>query len=159
MARKARLVTTYLYPDNHAVCVMEERHVPSGSTVKWVEIFERFIESGYLEMPQEGRVILSGSLANLVRKARTVKVWKDNGSPKTRAAGLTVQTLSVQMKDGEFDVTHIPELTGGDFTYQATARDGTTLDRKFDEDAAEQRWGWEELNVVTVNRVKAPALL
>lgn len=159
MARKnVRLETTYLYPDNHAICIFEEHHATSGSTVKWAEVFERFIESGHLEMPQEGRIILSRSLANLVRKARHVKVWKDNSSTATKNAGYIVQTLAVSTKDGEFDVTYIEGLMHGDFQYQATARDGTSLSRTFAEDVEANRWGWNDLNIAKVHRLEKEAV-
>lgn len=102
-----RLVQILLYPDNHAVAFYQERHEASGKDNQWVEIFERWIQSGSFERPPEKVLSIDGPLAKVIAKAKFVKVWNDNSSPASREKGLIVQTIEITTKVGVVSVSNV----------------------------------------------------
>lgn len=153
----------YIYRDGHAAAVFSQRHAASKTDVEWCEIFEKFApcgiawrkggEYGDTTRPEmTGRIILRGRLAMLVRRAVEVSVWRDNGSEKSRAAGIEMQTLSVELKDGHFSVTNLPAFVSSDFEYQERGFSGETIkDEKFADVEKASEWG--SYRIAAVHRV------
>lgn len=121
MSKRAQLKSVYLYPDNHAVAIFSEKHAESGDEVRWVEVYERWVESGYISGLCEGRVWLAPALAKALRKAKCIQLHKFNETPGARKLGIRISTLEVSLKDGGFETHDIPDLIAGDFRFTAFA--------------------------------------
>ena len=155
---KAKLRTVYLFPDGHAVGVFEDRHARSGAKVEWVEVFEKFFNGNVsANVPDEDRdnyrLVLSGGLPGLVRKATHLDLWEDNSSEASKAKGMKIRTLTVYLKDGNFSVHEIDALILGDFHYQGRSTVPDLKVETFAESAKLSSWGYDRLNVTRVQRV------
>lgn len=138
--------TVYLYPDNHAIIVFEKRDYKRNLVQEWVEIVEKFIISGMFERPNDGRIIFSHnynecSLAQIVRKAKCVRLIKNNSTEAAKKLGLEIQSLEVQTSMGTFQSMHIDHLIHGEFNYQPENADvGRIRTEKFDEVKDKSFW-------------------
>ncbi len=145
---KAKMKHAYLYHDGHGVGVFEETHSKSGARVEWVEVWEKFADCYISQhVPDSARdkdnnglwrIILSGGLPGLVRKAKHLAVWEDNSSEKTKSMGIRVHSLVVTLKDGDFTVNDIPGVMGSDFHYQGSE---FGVSEKFSDVLEKTHWG------------------
>lgn len=123
-AKKARInVSTlsywYLHADGHAILV-HEKYDPKAGRIRWVEIIKNLGP----KCSFKGRLVFhrnwrnDGGLFNLIRKAYQVIMHEQNGSEKSRLAGIRVQTLEINAKEFSFTVDSLPDLLGGEYSYQ-----------------------------------------
>lgn len=181
---KAKPKTLYLYPDKHAVLVFEERHPKSGATNKWVEIIEKLDlsihfhasskrhadmndeeKAGADEIERKDRenfcLVFSDHVIGLVMKARSLEVWDNNQSKANTERGITVRTIHVYMKDGDFTLDDISmhgngiHSSGGYILVPSRDRHFDHA-KTFDEHAASKTFGFEDIRVAKIQHVAKP---
>ncbi len=120
------LKTLYLYADGHAVLCHEQLEHRSGTTLRWVEIVEKFGPKCHFQ----GRVIFgrvydfSRGIVSLVQKAYSVTAsvpCLDHGSEQSKARGIMVGTLDIRGKDFSIHLNELPQLFCGEYDYQPDA--------------------------------------
>lgn len=149
---KKRLRTVYLYPDGHAVCCWEKYDREAG-TVEWVEIHEQWGPAVGFET---GRLILSGSLALLLKGVRAVNAKTptvERGSEKTKELGLALDSLEVLPRGTGIDwpvvFNGLPGVLSAEWTFQPEVETET-----FEEVREAVRWSLSNVAKVHYRRRK-----
>jgi hypothetical protein len=164
---KATLKTLYLYADGHGVGIFEEKHDKSGTSVEWVEIFEKVMPTGYLhfygsdESRHAYRVVLSHGLIGLVQKAKGLEIWENNSSEASKEKGIHIKTIHLYMKEGNVSIHDVYQngtgLCSCDFFLQTKLSNPDINYPTFEETIKATSWGFQKLNITAVHRVeKAP---
>lgn len=143
-----KLTCTYLFADGHAVQVFEKNDRDAG-TVRFCEIHERFTEAA---LRFTGRLIFGryeDGMPSLVKQALRIEAQEasaNSGSDKTRAMGIAVGWLALDLKGGRVQFDSMPSILSSSYTYQP----GSDYAETFDPNALT----WGDCRVAKIHRAK-----
>jgi len=127
MKAQPRLITTYIYPDGHAVQLFE-KHDPDAGHIEFAVVTEKFTRAAPCNFT--GRIVIgrfgAEGFVNLLREATDIEAKAPSitsGSDNTRSRNIAVGYLTIHTaKFGRLRWVTMPDLISDTFTLQTDAQ-------------------------------------